>query len=259
MDARQQAFRDAYRARIAPHYNGWLHGLWIAGLGIATIAWSLGQVTAASWAWLSLLPAWLVANLGEWWLHKHALHQRIRGLHALWHRHTVEHHSYFTEACMTVDSHREYRIILFPPYAIAGIALLHAALGGAWALAFGASAGWIWLAGGMAHYLLYEVLHTAAHLPESALLARLPVVNTMRRNHWVHHHQALMPDYNLNLTIPFADWLMDTSDLDRGLWGILSNGYDMRHLRPEIAARLGTSAFPRPPGAAALTSADASR
>lgn len=244
MDARQLAFRAEYQAKISPHYNGWLHGLWIGGFGLAYIAWSLSQVSAAGWAWLSLLPALIVSNIGEWWLHKNALHQRIEWLRPLWHRHTVEHHSYFTEARMTVDSHREYRIILFPPYAIAGIALIHALFGFLWGLAFGSNAMWIWMAGGMLHYLSYEVLHTAAHLPESPWLARLPVVNTMRRNHWVHHHHALMPEYNLNLTVPFADWLFRSSDLDRGLWGILTNGYRMDRLRPEVAQRLRDERFP---------------
>lgn len=242
MDERQRQFRAEYQAKISPRYNGRLHGPWI--FGIAYIAWSPSHVSGAHWAWLSLLPAFLVANPGEWWLHKNALHQRIDGLRALWHRHTVEHHGYFTEARMTVDSHREYRIIFFPPYAIAGIALVHALFGAIWDLALGANAAWIWMVGGMAHYLLYEILHTAAHLPENRWLAQLPMVSTMRRNHWVHHHQAPMPDYNLNLTIPFADWLMKTSGLDRGLWGILSNGYRMDRLRPEVAARLQGDRFP---------------
>lgn len=255
MDERQRQFRAEYQAKISPRYHGWLHGLWIFGFGIAYIAWSLSHASAAGWAWLSLLPAFLVANLGEWWLHKNALHKRIDRLRALWHRHTVEHHSYFTEARMTVDSHREYRIIFFPPYAIAGIALIHALFGAIWGLAFGANAAWIWMAGGMIHYLLYEILHTAAHLPEKPWLSRLPVINTMRRNHWVHHHQALMPDYNLNLTIPFADWLMKTSDLDRGLWGILSNGYRMDRLKPEVRDRLDDAQFPEHRSAPAATPA----
>lgn len=253
MDERQRQFRTEYQAKISPRYSGWLHGVWIFGFGIAWMLACLAQVDGAGWAWLSALGGFLVGNLGEWWLHKNALHKRIEWLRPLWHRHTVEHHSYFTEARMTVDSHREYRIILFPPYAVLGIALIHALFGGLWSLAFGADAGWIWMAGGMSHYLLYEVLHTAAHLPENPWLARLPLVNTMRRNHWVHHHQALMPDYNLNLTIPFADWLFGTTDLARGLWGVLGNGYDMRHLKPEVATRLDGERFPPPADATRLT------
>jgi len=246
MDARQAAFRQQYQAKISPRYNGWAHGAWIFGFGLSCIVLSLvmaRSVTPAV-ALLSFVTALVVANLGEWWIHKNALHRRIDALRALWQRHTIEHHSYFTEARMTVDSHREYRIIFFPPYAIVVFALIHVLLGALWSLAFGHAALWVWLAGGMTHYLCYEVLHTCAHLPEHPLLRQLPFVNTMRRNHWVHHHQALMPDYNMNLTLPFADWLLGTSDLDRGLWGTLFNGYRMDRLKPEVAARLGAAPFP---------------
>ena len=128
MDERQRQFRAGYQAKISPRYNGWLHGLWIFGFGAAYMVACLAQVEDVGWAWLSAIGGFLAGNLGEWWLHKNALHKRIEWLRPLWHRHTVEHHSYFTEARMTVDSHREYRIIFFPPYAVLGIAL-HEALG----------------------------------------------------------------------------------------------------------------------------------
>ncbi|WP_434223239.1 hypothetical protein [Sinimarinibacterium thermocellulolyticum] len=174
MEDRLQQFRAAYQAKISPLYNGWLHGAWIFGFGAVFIAWCASRVENGGWAWLSVIPALLVANLGEWWLHKNALHRRIDALKALWHRHTIEHHHYFTETRMSVDSQREYRIILFPAYAIVGIALIHALFGGLWAVAFGANAGWAWMIGGMSHYLLYEVLHTAARSPEHSLLAKRP-------------------------------------------------------------------------------------
>lgn len=248
---RLRTFRAEYQSRISPRYNGWLHGLWIFGGGISWIAFCTSRIDGGGWAWLSVLAAFLVANIGEWWLHKNVLHRRVNALKALWHRHTVEHHHYFTEACMTVDSQREYRIIFFPPYAILGIVAIHALLGGLWALVLGANAGWAWMIGGMTHYLLYEALHTAAHLQERPLLAKLPFVNTIRRNHWIHHHHALMPEYNLNLTPPVADWLFGSSDLDRGLWGVLFNGYRMDRLKPEIAQRLGDAGFPKPASRAA--------
>ncbi|TJY59033.1 sterol desaturase family protein [Sinimarinibacterium sp. CAU 1509] len=246
MDARQVAFRAQYQAKIPTIYNGWAHGAWIFGFGIAYAALSLHMAAGVTFPlWLaSFIAALVVSNLGEWWIHKHALHRRIEALRALWRRHTVEHHSYFTEARMTVDSHREYRIIFFPPFAIVIFALIHVLFGAIWSLPFGHGAMWAWMAGGMTHYLCYEVLHTCAHLPEYRLLKYLPFVNTMRRNHWVHHHQALMSDYNMNLTLPFADWLLGTSDLDRGLWGTLFNGYRMDRLKPEVAARVGSAPFP---------------
>jgi hypothetical protein len=38
----------------------------------------------------------------------------------------------------------------------------------------------------------------------------------------------------MNLTFPMADWLLGTSDLDRGLIGTLLNGYDTQHLKKNL-------------------------
>jgi hypothetical protein len=38
----------------------------------------------------------------------------------------------------------------------------------------------------------------------------------------------------MNLTFPIADWVMGTSDLDRGLVGTIFNGYNEDHVRPEL-------------------------
>lgn len=249
MDESVSRFRTQYQAGISRRYNGWLHGGFIFGIGLAYMTVCAWMARDAGWWWLSVLPGFLVGNFGEWWLHKYALHRRIAPLHALWHRHTVQHHHYFTETAMTVSSHREYRIILFPPYAVLGIGLIHAALGALWALPFGANAGWAWALGGMSHYLSYEILHTAAHLHERPLYRWLPLVNTMRRNHWLHHHPQLMSHYNLNLTLPIADWALGSSDLDRGLLGTVFNGYRMDHLRPEVRQIVGPTSFPPAPRA----------
>ena len=40
--------------------------------------------------------------------------------------------------------------------------------------------------------------------------------------------------FNMNLTFPIADWLLNTSDLDRGLLGHLFNGYDETHVKPAL-------------------------
>lgn len=239
-----QQFRAEYQAGVSPRYNGWLHGLFIFGVGFAYLAVCALQARGAGWGWWSLVGGFLVGNFGEWWLHKNALHRRIPALRALWHRHTVQHHHYFTEDSMTVASHREYRIIFFPPYAVLGIGAIHAGLASLWGLGFGPQAAWAWALGGMSHYMLYEILHTAAHLQERPLYRHLPFVNTMRRNHWLHHHQGLMSEYNMNLTLPVADWVMGTSDSDRGLLGTLFNGYRMDHLRPEVRAAIGQPEFP---------------
>jgi len=39
---------------------------------------------------------------------------------------------------------------------------------------------------------------------------------------------------NMNLSFPIFDWIMGTSDLDRGLIGTLFNGYDERYIRADL-------------------------
>jgi hypothetical protein len=41
---------------------------------------------------------------------------------------------------------------------------------------------------------------------------------------------------NMNLTFPLADWIMGTTDLKRGLFGTLLNGFDQSHIDPKIKA-----------------------
>jgi hypothetical protein len=57
-----------------------------------------------------------------------------------------------------------------------------------------------------------------------------------------------MMERNMNLTFPIADWLFDTSDLNRGLLGHLFNGYDNRYVRQDMRKTsrtpLGTLATP---------------
>jgi hypothetical protein len=38
----------------------------------------------------------------------------------------------------------------------------------------------------------------------------------------------------MNLTFPIMDWLLGTSDLDRGLIGHIFNGYSTKHVRKDL-------------------------
>lgn len=224
MDAATAQFREHYQRGIGRRYHGGLHALWILTLSLGGAGWALAQ---AGWGWstgLSLWAALLVGHFGEWWLHKNVLHRRRPGVGMLWHRHTVEHHHYFTAEAMPVYAHREYRIVLFPPYAVLLLALIHAASAGLWSQFFGPAAGYGYFAGGLLHYLAYEVFHFAAHLPDRPWLRRLPLINTVRRHHREHHRHEAMSRHNFNLTPPFADWCLGSGDRRTGLWDSLFHG-----------------------------------
>ena len=46
-----------------------------------------------------------------------------------------------------------------------------------------------------------------------------------------------MMEVNMNQTFPISDLLFGKSDLDRGLYGHLLNGFSTTHLRPSLKAR----------------------
>ena len=62
------------------------------------------------------MPVFSFSNLFEWWIHKYVMHRQIDvwALRSIYDRHTRQHHQYFTDNEMTVDSTREWRIIFFP-------------------------------------------------------------------------------------------------------------------------------------------------
>jgi hypothetical protein len=58
-----------------------------------------------------------------------------------------------------------------------------------------------------------------------------------------------MMERNMNLTFPIMDYLMGTSDLNRGLLGHVFNGYDNRHVKTDMrktarTPRIGPAAVP---------------
>jgi hypothetical protein len=158
----------------------------------------------------------------------------------VYHRHTHQHHQYFTAQVMTYDSNREWRIVLFPPYALIVFMLmtLPAALivGFVWS----ANAGYVLMMLTPIYYLNYETFHLCCHVHDNAFVRNCPLVNTIRRHHAAHHSQPIMMERNMNLTYPVADWYMGTSDLDRGLLGHLFNGYSTRYVKAEFRQDQGS-------------------
>jgi sterol desaturase/sphingolipid hydroxylase (fatty acid hydroxylase superfamily) len=89
---------------------------------------------------------------------------------------------------------------------------------------------------------MYEALHTLSHVVDSPFLDRLPLVNSVRRMHVIHHHPELMATRNFNLTFPICDALFGTSDLDKGLWGTLFHGSGHDKMREDERRVVGIDA-----------------
>ena len=90
------------------------------------------------------------------------------------------------------------------------------------------------------YYLNYEVFHLCCHVKENWFVRHCPLVNTIRRHHAAHHSLPIMMEKNMNLTYPIADWAMGTSDLNRGLFGHIFNGYEDKYVKAEYVSDQGS-------------------
>ena len=237
ISARQQAFREQYRARIAGWYNGWLHVAVIYGIGAAAMAVYVSQISAVRWwEWLTIPVVGLACNIFEWALHRYVMHRprQNRALRAIYKRHTLNHHQFFTREEMRFDGTRDWRVTFFPPYALVVFILMSMPPALVAGLLVSANVGRLLMASTTGMYLIYEFMHFCCHVDENRFVRWMPCVNTLRRHHTAHHDHALMMERNMNLTFPIADWLFGTSDLDRGLLGHLFNGYGTAHVRGDL-------------------------
>jgi len=233
---RQLQFREQYRSNISAGYSGPRHIAVIYLVGIAVISACVSQLEAASWEWLLIVPVFFFSNLFEWWIHKNVMHRLVDvwALRAIYDRHTRQHHQYFTDSEMTVDSTREWRIIFFPWRAL----FTFMGLGAPFAMLLGhvinPNAGYILMVTIVGQYLIYESFHYCCHVHDNWFVRHAPFINTIRRHHTAHHNYGIMMSHNMNLTFPIADWVMGTSDLDRGLVGTLLNGYNEDHIKESL-------------------------
>jgi hypothetical protein len=246
MTERQRNYRANYRYRIAGWYNGWLHVFVIYVIGFTALSIYFGNVSNLRWWELAIVPVtFLFANFFEWWIHRFVMHRpsQVKAFRAIYNRHTLMHHQFFTEKEMRFADHGDWRVTFFPPYALVTFTMMSIPP----ALVFGwlvsPNVGWLLISTTTSMYLIYEFMHFCCHVDENWFVRNAPFVNTIRRHHTAHHNQSIMMERNMNLTFPVMDWLFGTSDLDRGLIGHLLNGYDNRFVKTNMRK---TSRTPKP-------------
>lgn len=237
MTERQREYRADYRRRIAGWYNGFVHVVVIYTIGIAAFVIYLSHIHAVRWwEWLTVPVVFLLCNIFEWFLHRYVMHrpQTNKGLRAIYTRHTLMHHQFFTDNEMRFADHKDWRVTFFPPYALVVFILMSipAALVLGWLIS--SNVGWLLICTTTGMYLIYEFMHFCCHVDENWFVRNCPFVNTIRRHHTAHHNQSIMMERNMNLTFPIADWMFGTSDLNRGLLGHLFNGYDTRYVKTDM-------------------------
>lgn len=204
-------FRHSYRTGISPRYNGYLHMAFVACVGVAFIVYQLGSMGPFHWYHgVGLLATLVLWNFTEYFIHINLGHRKKRWAAMFYKRHTGDHHSFFTETWLVPQSHKDWRVTLFPAWLVLVTGTL-ASLGGA-LLAWLTAPEWghLFAAGLMIGYLAYEFFHFCDHLPQGHALVKLPWIGHMRHLHKLHHRRDLMRTHNFNLTFPLADWVMGT-------------------------------------------------
>ncbi len=245
MSQRQRDYRATYRARVAGWYNGWLHVAIIYTMGFTALFIYISNIKSPTLLEWTVVPiTFLLCNFFEWWIHRYIMHRpsKIPLFRAVYSRHTLMHHQFFTEKEMRFANHHDWRVTFFPPYSLVVFTMMSipGALLLGWLLS--PNIGWLFIGTTTSMYLIYEFMHFCCHVDESWFVRNVPFVNTIRRHHTAHHDQNIMMELNMNLTFPVMDWAFGTTDLDRGLLGHLFNGYDTRYVKKKMRK---TSATPK--------------
>ena len=157
-----------------------------------------------------------------------------RGLRAIYVRHTLNHHQFFSDNEMRFRDQKDWRVTVFPPYAMVVFILMSIPGGIVAGYVISPNVGWLVMCSTTGMYLTYEFMHFCCHVDENVFVRHCPLINTLRRHHTAHHNDRLMMEVNMNLTFPISDWLFGTSDLDRGLLGHLFNGYSTKYLKSNL-------------------------
>ena len=211
-------FRRKYREHeIGRCYSGFAHLSYVLvgsaaviALAISFVKWPISAVE-----WLIFLGTFVTANFVEYFGHRLPMHNRIFGGMIPWgtmfHRHTGQHHQFFTESCMTCKSSRDFKIVLFPPIMLfVYFGCVAMPFGLAFYFLCSQNAAMLCVIMSMIYFLQYETLHFCYHLDEGVWIARLPVMRQLREHHRVHHAQHLMNSHNFNITWPIADFVFGT-------------------------------------------------
>lgn len=230
-------FREGYRESTPSWYRGEMHLAFTLLFSGGTLVYCLAKLDSPDWKmWLLVIPMFLFGNYIEWAGHRYLLHRPTKYMKMVYKRHVGTHHTFFSHKTLDYSGQQDWRALLFPPFApvlFVFTALPFALLAGfLWA----ADAGYIVMGTMAAYYIMYEGLHTLSHVENSPFLDRLPLVNSVRRMHVIHHNPEFMHTHNFNLTFPICDALFGTSDLDKGVVGTVFNGMSDEAMKPEVKA-----------------------
>lgn len=206
-------FREQYRRdKIGPHYSGPAHLAFTSCASLAIVLGCAWFVVAPTWRELVVVPlAFLFANFAEYTGHRFSMH-RPSFPRFVYRRHTIEHHSFFTDERMSYDSRRDWKAVLFPaPVVLFFFLGFGAPVGVALALLSTRNVALLFVATAFGYFLTYEWLHFAYHMDPQSAVGRNPLVRRLRAHHQTHHDKAVMGRYNFNITFPIFDAIFGTT------------------------------------------------
>ncbi len=197
---------------MGSHYRGGLHFVFTVAVCLAAIAWCISQLAdVTALEWLAVPLTFLYANAVEYFGHRGPMHHSTRGLRLVFERHAQQHHRFFTDDRMQLDSARDYKAVLFPPVLIIFyLGLFATPMGILVALITTPNIAFLFVATAVAYFLNYELLHFAYHTSDRTWIARIPYMDRLRRLHTLHHRRSLMQNYNFNITYPICDRIFGT-------------------------------------------------
>ena len=207
----REQFRTDLLAEQPRWYSPWVHLAATAGVGVAALAIALPRIRQLAALELLTIPlVFVVANIAEWHAHRNLLHRRWKPMAVLYDKHTPMHHRMYRYGDMEIRSSRELQFVLIPAMGVLGIVLATAPAAALSGLLFGPNVAWLFLVTAALYVVGYELSHLAYHLPRNGFVGRLALVRILREQHALHHDPRLMQRYNMNVTVPLADWIFGT-------------------------------------------------
>jgi Fatty acid hydroxylase superfamily len=205
--------RTAFRERhISPGYSGPLHlaTTITVSLSVALLCVVMLE-NVRPLEWLTVPLTFLYANLSEYLGHRGPMHHRKRFISAVFQRHSVEHHAFFTDESATFDSTQDYKAVLFPPVLLLFfIGCFAMPVGAVLYFLISSNVAFLFVLTSVLYFLNYELLHFAYHSDPQTWIGRLLFMPGLRRHHIHHHNRQLMTRYNFNITYPICDRLFGT-------------------------------------------------
>src|SRR6201997_2461203 len=124
---RQVEFRQEYRSRIIGWYDGYFHVAIIYAMGAAAFYIYVEHIhNVGALEWLTVPLNFRFTNLFECAVHKYIMPRpvNIKGLRAIYERHTLNHHQFFSDEEMRFRDDKDWRVTVFPPYALVVFTLM---------------------------------------------------------------------------------------------------------------------------------------